>query len=78
VPVLVEARDGQLAPLGALTWTKLEATLRYNAVGSWSLTMPATEANRQLTRVWRTPIRAAASITRHPGVVPHVPVPRDP
>jgi hypothetical protein len=51
VPVLVQARDGRLASLGVLTWTKLEATLRYNAVGSWSLTMPATKANWQLTRV---------------------------
>jgi hypothetical protein len=40
-----------LSPLGVLIWTRLDATVRYNAVGSWSLTMPATEANWRLTRV---------------------------
>lgn len=48
--VLVEARAADLTPLGVLTWTKLDATVRYNAVGSWSLTLPATEANWVLTR----------------------------
>lgn len=46
--VSVQARDGNLDLLGPMTWTRVDLTARYNAVGSWSMLLPATPANLAL------------------------------
>jgi hypothetical protein len=44
VAITVLGRDRDLAVTGVIdTWTVLDVTLRFNAVGSWSLTVPATD-----------------------------------
>ena len=43
--VTVTARDGSLNLLGAINWSKVDLTLRYNEVGTWTLTLPATPQN---------------------------------
>jgi hypothetical protein len=48
VPVSVEALDGNLNPLGPISYIKTEFTPRYNQVGSWTLTLPATDKNWEL------------------------------
>jgi len=49
--VMVEVRDGDLNSIGPLTWTKVDLTARYNAVGAWSITVPATDKNIELTNI---------------------------
>jgi hypothetical protein len=50
VAVLVEARGGNLTPIGPLTWSKVDIMARHLAVGSWTLTMPYTQRNWDLSR----------------------------
>lgn len=49
--VLVEARNSSLGSVGPLEFSKLELTPRFNAVGSWSITLPATARTWEMTRL---------------------------
>ncbi len=49
--VSVQARDGDLILVGPMTWSKVDLTARYNAVGSWSVTLPATPQNYALADI---------------------------
>jgi hypothetical protein len=51
VAVSVEVRDTNLVSKGPLTWTKVDATTRYNRVGAWSITIPDTPTNRVLANI---------------------------
>jgi hypothetical protein len=44
VPITVQWLDNTLTPQGLLQYEKLDATLNYNYVGSWSLTIPYSDA----------------------------------
>jgi len=48
--ILVEARNADLVRLGPLVWSQLEINIKYNRVGSWSMTLPASDRNWDLTR----------------------------
>jgi hypothetical protein len=45
VAVFVEGRDGNLASVGPLTWTRADFTVRHNKVGAWTVTLASTPSN---------------------------------
>ncbi|MCW2917659.1 MAG: hypothetical protein JWN52_5727 [Actinomycetia bacterium] len=49
--VSVEARDGNLNMIGPIVWDKVDLISRYNQVGAWTLTLPATPQNWALANV---------------------------
>lgn len=51
MPVLVQARAGDLSLIGPMAWSKVDITARYNAVGAWSVVLPASPQNYALADI---------------------------